>query len=76
MCTVLLPPGVNPIAVNKYTIKHPYRLGSPFSMVNQSGREVKHSRPSCVDVTNEWGYKSTPLILLHGVDRKNFIINS
>jgi len=45
-------------------------------MVNQSGREVKHSRPSCVDVTNEWGYKSTPLILLHGVDRKNFIINS
>ena len=55
MCTVLLPPGVNPIAVNKYIIKRPDLLGSPFSRVNQTGREVKHSRPSTADVTNEVG---------------------
>ena len=34
------------------------------------------SCPSNADVTNEWGYTSTPLIRLHGVDRENFIIYS
>jgi hypothetical protein len=76
MCTVLLPPGVNPIAVNRFIIKHPDRLGGSFSRVNRPEREVKHSRPSNADVTNEWGYTSTPLIRLHGVDNEDFTIYS
>jgi hypothetical protein len=32
MCTVLLPPGVNPIAVNKYRISQPIRRTVIFSL--------------------------------------------
>jgi len=34
MCTVLLPPGVNPIAVNKYIILYNYRIKQPISLKN------------------------------------------
>jgi len=32
MCTVLLPPGVNPIAVNKYTISYHIKSSSNLSL--------------------------------------------
>jgi len=36
MCTVLLPPGDNPIAVNKYIIYH-----ITYHIIKQSGAEAK-----------------------------------
>jgi len=77
MCTVLLPPGVSQIAVNKYIMKHSERLGGgPFSRVNQMASEVKYTSISSADVTNEWGYKSTSHVRLHGIERENFTLYS
>jgi hypothetical protein len=35
--------------------------------VKRPWREADHSSPSSTEVKNEWSYKSTPPIRLHGV---------
>jgi hypothetical protein len=49
------------------------KVGS-FLGEKQSGHKVKHPIPPNAEVKNKWSYASTPLICLHGTDRKNFTI--
>jgi len=37
-------------------------------------REVDHSLASNAQVKNEWSYIAAPLVYLHGVDRKKYIL--
>ena len=46
-----------------------------FGGVKRAGHDIEHTRPSLVDVTNEWIYTSTTPICLHGMDRDNFTFN-
>ena len=49
MCTVLLPPGVNPIAVNKYIISYINRNCSAVARIR--GRYVLSGAPEGVSTT-------------------------
>jgi hypothetical protein len=52
-----------------------YSLGSGFFLCRLMwlGHDVNHSRPSNVEVKNEWSCTPTFCIYLYGVDRDSFI---
>jgi hypothetical protein len=56
MCTVLLPPGVNQIAVNKYVISYTVRKGQikPTRTLNQDSYISPKIRSAHVPKTNSW----------------------
>jgi len=69
------------------SVKPPDRLWVPPSFLfsryrgcspglKRPGREVNHSPPSCAEDKNEWGCTFIPPIFLHGVDRKNFSVQT
>jgi len=46
MCTVLMPPGVNPIAVNKYIVSYQNINCHLLHVVNLSSQKAIHLLPS------------------------------
>ena len=77
----------HPARINEYLsfLKYTDRLHGPhrlifnskwcsFTAAGRPGREADRSPTSRAEVKNEWSYKSTPLIRLHGVERDSFFI--
>ena len=47
-----------------------------FPGLKRPGRQVNHSPPSSAEDKNEWGCTFIPPVCLHGVDRKNFSLQT
>ena len=72
MCTVLLPPGVNQISVNKYInikLLQAFFPGWAWG-VKRPDRDADHSLPTSAEIKNMWRYTSTLPLRLHGMNAK------